>query len=518
MFFRVVQPFLRCFWTFRLPIAYFSVQATSNQPVFLHNLPVPMPGGSSVYRFGPFEFDPLRGRLFRGATRVPLADSQVAILLQLVSCLGDVVSKDTLAKAAWPDAAVTDNSVDQAISRLRKILGGGQHRTRDIETVPNRGYRFVSVVERTTRYDPAASSDAPLAPYRAFVHGEDELDTLDRDAILRARREFEKALRETPDYADAHVGLANACAFAYEATRADVEPDVASLQLAIDHALKACELEPASADAWSTRAFAFCLNGDTDEAEAAACKAVDLDSKDWQHAMRLAYVSWGETRLRAARRVLKLCPGLALAHYLMATVFVARQAFEAALELLQDGCAAQDAQALSTGGYPGVALHLHRGRVLAAMGDVEKAIDELTRELDAPHHGQVYARECIANTWYTLGALHQRQGRRNDATAAFKQALTVVPGHMSATAALGGDPQSPRRRRDPNSIDLAVAQAIILARTGRHGEAAQLCADALAQAPRGCAGWLLPAEPMLNPAARPDIWAPTLAILRNRAI
>src|SRR5882762_7531962 len=102
-----------------------------------------MPGGSSVYRFGPFEFDPLRGRLFRGATRVPLADSQVAIPLQLVSCPGEVVSKDT----------------------------------RDIETVPNRGYRFGSVVERTKRYDPDASSDAPLAPYRAFVHGEDELDT-----------------------------------------------------------------------------------------------------------------------------------------------------------------------------------------------------------------------------------------------------------------------------------------------------------------------------------------------------
>src|SRR4051812_21807202 len=44
-----------------------------------------MPDGSSVYRFGPFELDAPRGRLFRGATRVPLSDPQVAILLQLVS-------------------------------------------------------------------------------------------------------------------------------------------------------------------------------------------------------------------------------------------------------------------------------------------------------------------------------------------------------------------------------------------------------------------------------------------------
>ena len=58
----------------------------------------------------------------------------------------------------------------------------------------------------------------------------------------------------------------------------------------------------------------------------------------------------------------------------------------------------------------------------------------------------------------------------------------------------------------------------LLARTGRHGEAAQLCADALTHAPRGGAGWLLPTEPMLNPAAHPEIWAPTLTILRHRAI
>jgi hypothetical protein len=62
-----------------------------------------------------------------------------------------------------------------------------------------------------------------------------------------------------------------------------------------------------------------------------------------------------------------------------------------------------------------------------------------------------------------------------------------------------------------------MARAIGLARAGRHRDAAHACTDALAQAPPGGAGWLLPAEPTLNPTARPDIWAPTLAILRSRA-
>ena len=79
----------------------------------------------------------------------------------------------------------------------------------------------------------------------------------------------------------------------------------------MDHASKACELSSQSADAWSTRAFVLFLNGDPADAEAAACKAVDLEPSDSRHAIRLSYVSWGEARLRAARRALTLCPGLA---------------------------------------------------------------------------------------------------------------------------------------------------------------------------------------------------------------
>jgi DNA-binding winged helix-turn-helix (wHTH) protein len=477
-----------------------------------------MPSGGSVYRFGPFELDAPRGRLFRGATRVQLSDPQVAILLQLISHVGEVVSKHALATAAWRDAAVTDNSLDQAISRLRKALGTGQDGTRYIETVPNRGYRFTAIIERAQRHDPDASLDTPLAPFRAFVQGQADLDTLDRDAILRARRAFEDALRAAPDYAPAHVGLANACSLAFESTRVDIAPDAAALTLAIDHASKGCELAPTWAEAWSTLAFVLFLSGDAHDAEAAACKAADLDPHDWRHALRLSYVSWGEARLRAARRVLALCPGLALAHWLMATVFIARQAFETALELLHHGCAAQDAQSKNTSGFPAVGLHLLRGLALAATGDVEKAIVELARELDSPHRGQLWARECIANTWYALGALRLRQGRHNDAVAAFEEALTIVPGHLSATAALGRDPLLPARRQDPNTIDHAVTHAIALARAGRHRNAADVCSDALTQTPPGLAGWLLAAEPMLNPTARPDIWAPTLAILRNRAI
>src|ERR1041384_6716163 len=131
-----------------------------------------MPGGSTVYRFGPFELDASRARLFRHAAPLWLPDSHLAILVQLVSQAGEVISKETLADAGWRGAAVADNSVDKAISRIRKILAGGSDGTRYIETVPNRGYRFAAKVEVTPGHDIDAWADLQLATFRALVRGE----------------------------------------------------------------------------------------------------------------------------------------------------------------------------------------------------------------------------------------------------------------------------------------------------------------------------------------------------------
>ena len=40
-----------------------------------------------------------------------------------------------------------------------------------------------------------------------------------------------------------------------------------------------------------------------------------------------------------------------------------------------------------------------------------RALEEFERELMLENAGQLYARECAANTWYAIGALRLRQGR-----------------------------------------------------------------------------------------------------------
>ena len=112
------------------------------------------------------------------------------------------------------------------------------------------------------------------------------------------------------------------------------------------------------------------MNGEREEAAAAACRATTLEPEDSRHALRLGYVSWGDALL-AARCVLTLGSGLALAHWLRATVFIARGVFDPALEELRAGCAGQDSQ-IKAAGFLAVGLHLLHGLVLSAQGRLDE--------------------------------------------------------------------------------------------------------------------------------------------------
>lgn len=469
-----------------------------------------------VYRFGPFEFDPTKRLLYRDQQRLErLSDPQSAILAYLVSHPGIVVSKETLMNAGWGGMAINENSLDQVISRQRKILGDQRSNPTYIETLPLEGYRFKAPVQQARRATPEgthATLEKDLAPFLAFVQGETELDTLNRDAIERARQAFETALRDAPEYAPAHFGLAMACGLAFEASKPDAEQDTASLGRGLSHAHEGCRLGPHSGQAWGALAFVLYLSGETQRAAAAACKAMALDPDNCRLGLGAGYVTWGEQRLRATRDVLARCADLALAYWLQATVLIARGPSGTALDVVRVGCAAQDRQTPGAG-LPGVGLHLLHGLLLAADDRLDQAEAELRRELPWADSGQVYARECAANTWYALGAVHVRQHRRQEADLAFTRALAIAPRHVSATAAFRGE-VPPRL----TAVDSALGQAIILARSNRHADAARVYRDAIAGAPPGCAGWQLPVEPLINPLAHREHWDDVLGIIRRRAI
>jgi DNA-binding winged helix-turn-helix (wHTH) protein/tetratricopeptide (TPR) repeat protein len=110
------------------------------------------------YRFGPFTVDAGSYRLLRGSEVVPLSPKIIDLLLYLVARQSALVPKDELFAALWPDVAVTDNALTQAVSELRQALGDDPSKPTYIQTVARRGYRFVAAVEV------AVPTPVPAAP------------------------------------------------------------------------------------------------------------------------------------------------------------------------------------------------------------------------------------------------------------------------------------------------------------------------------------------------------------------
>jgi tetratricopeptide (TPR) repeat protein len=259
-----------------------------------------------------------------------------------------------------------------------------------------------------------------------------------------------------------------------------------------------------------------------------------LEPDNWRHHLRLGYVSWGEERLRAAHRAVALLPNLPLAHWLAATVHIARGALHEAQHELSTALAA--APTLGDSRFSLVALHWLAGLLHLANGDESKAIEEFEAELSLEETGHLYAHECCASTWYAIGALRLRQRRLADATLAFGNAITRVPTHPLAGVGLelvrgasrisGGTPDGMNASSMMNAsstiaqargFEMALCQAARLSVRGAHVDAARLIGDTLAGSAQSDAGWQLPVEPLLHVSAHADVWAQPLALLRQRA-
>src|SRR5262249_55272330 len=62
----------------------------------------------------------------------------------LVQRAGQVVSKDELFQAVWPDTVVSEGVLTSRIRELRQALRDPTAKPRYIETVSRRGYRFIA--------------------------------------------------------------------------------------------------------------------------------------------------------------------------------------------------------------------------------------------------------------------------------------------------------------------------------------------------------------------------------------
>lgn len=123
-----------------------------------------MAPGRFTYEFGDFRLDATRRLLLlkNGARALPLTSRAFDTLLYLVEHPGKLLSKATLMGAIWPDVVVEENSLNQNISLLRRVLGESPGEYRFIVTVPGRGYRFIAEVRTINEATEESSRTAPM--------------------------------------------------------------------------------------------------------------------------------------------------------------------------------------------------------------------------------------------------------------------------------------------------------------------------------------------------------------------
>ena len=477
-----------------------------------------------IYRFGPYTLDPSAYRLTRDREVIQLSPKIIDLLLYLVARQPALVSKDDLFKALWPDVAVTDNALTQAVSELRQALHDDPAQPAYIQTVARRGYRFIApvtgaqtspatmpalaptevvresaalpviavldftnvtgdrelgwlasgiaetvtndlraiapmrVVDRlrvveavrrsgselssiradlhldlavvgsfqragnrlriTARVVDAATGEATaeakadgaleqvfelqdrivgqfadvlwaggrqvrtvadtssLEAYRAYTEGRVKLESLDASFVPAAIDDFERAIGLDPRYAAAHVGLANARFWQYEASRPKNQPEASLLARAIDHVRKAIEIERDLAEAHATLSFLLMSAGRAAEALVSARRAVGLEPRYWGNQFRLAHAAWGEERLQALARTIDLYQDFPFVHFEMAMVHIARGHLDRAEPVLREGTVVQDRQADRKQRFPAKGLHWLLGLVRLACDDEIEAQQE----------------------------------------------------------------------------------------------------------------------------------------------
>lgn len=128
-----------------------------------------MNGGHTpgIVDIGGFRLERQARRLTDPAGRpVPLTPKAFDTLAVLAGHAGELVDKRHIVEKVWPGVIVEENSLNQAVSQLRKALGDSREAPRFIATVPGRGYQLIAPVRaiQMSASVPAAAPDNAAPP------------------------------------------------------------------------------------------------------------------------------------------------------------------------------------------------------------------------------------------------------------------------------------------------------------------------------------------------------------------
>jgi DNA-binding winged helix-turn-helix (wHTH) protein len=113
--------------------------------------------GAAPFEIAGRRIYPQRNEVVVGGERRRLESRHMKVLLCLARGAGEAVEREDLLDAGWGARLVGDDSLTQAISRLRRALDDPRGSDCLIETIPKVGYRLTQTPEPMRRIGPAMS-------------------------------------------------------------------------------------------------------------------------------------------------------------------------------------------------------------------------------------------------------------------------------------------------------------------------------------------------------------------------
>jgi Tol biopolymer transport system component/DNA-binding winged helix-turn-helix (wHTH) protein len=112
-----------------------------------------------AFRIGDWLVEPPLNTIGIGERAIRLEPKAMKVLVCLAESPNEVVSKERLIGAVWPDTFVSDDVLTHAIAELRRALRDDARSPRFIQTIPKGGYRLIAAVHEGP--PPASSPTVP---------------------------------------------------------------------------------------------------------------------------------------------------------------------------------------------------------------------------------------------------------------------------------------------------------------------------------------------------------------------
>jgi TolB-like protein/DNA-binding winged helix-turn-helix (wHTH) protein/Tfp pilus assembly protein PilF len=128
-----------------------------------------IPSQPRIVKFGVFEVDLQAGEVRKSGMRQKLAGQPFQVLQALLEHPHEIVTREELRQRIWPGNTFVDYelALKKAVNLLREVLGDSAENPHFIETVPRRGYRFLSTIE--TAKPPDAEPATAASPTRVTI-------------------------------------------------------------------------------------------------------------------------------------------------------------------------------------------------------------------------------------------------------------------------------------------------------------------------------------------------------------